>query len=98
MVSNIIRVSPFVYRLKNLKRHLPISGQEGLRELRKIAIRFEEKVYTTATSQSDYLQKISLKMFTMETKFQNPIGNALPSNSAPQMQVSTSKNYVHGFF
>ncbi|KAK7858274.1 mediator of rna polymerase ii transcription subunit 15a, partial [Quercus suber] len=68
MVSNIIRVSPFVYRMETLKRHLPVSGQEGLHELRKIAIRFEEKIYTAATSQSDYLRKISLKMLTMETK------------------------------
>ncbi|KAI5593552.1 hypothetical protein BDE02_03G021300 [Populus trichocarpa] len=45
-----------------LKRHLPFSGQEGLQELKKIAVRFEEKVYTAATSQSDYLRKISLKM------------------------------------
>uniref|UniRef100_A0A7N2LN13 Mediator complex subunit 15 KIX domain-containing protein n=1 Tax=Quercus lobata TaxID=97700 RepID=A0A7N2LN13_QUELO len=68
--------------METLKRHLPVSGQEGLHELRKIAIRFEEKIYTAATSQSDYLQKISLKMLTMEPKPQNPIGNALPSNSA----------------
>ncbi|KAK7858273.1 mediator of rna polymerase ii transcription subunit 15a, partial [Quercus suber] len=99
MVSNIIRVSPFVYRMETLKRHLPLSGQEGLHELRKIAIKFEEKIYTAATSPSDYLRKISLKMLTMETKSQNSIGNALPSNSAgisPQMQVRTSKNFVLG--
>ena len=72
-----------MYRLETLKRHLPVSGQEGLHLLRKIVIRFEENIYTSATSQSDYLRKISLKMLTMETKSQNPIG--------------TSKNYVHGF-
>ena len=82
MVSNIIWVSPFVYRMETFKRCLPVSGQEGLHELRKIAIKFEEKIYTAATSQSDYLRQISLKMLTMETKSQNPIGNALPSNSA----------------
>ena len=71
-----------MYRLETLKRHLPVSGQEGLHELGKIAIRFEEKIYIAATSQSDYLRKLSLKMLTMETKSQNPIGNALPSNSA----------------
>ncbi|KAJ6296530.1 hypothetical protein OIU78_022280 [Salix suchowensis] len=62
-----------------LKRHLPFSGQEGLQELKKIAVRFEEKIYTAATNQSDYLRKISLKMLTMETKSQNTIpttGNA----------------------
>ncbi|CBI40658.3 unnamed protein product, partial [Vitis vinifera] len=60
--------------MDTLKRHLPVSGQEGLRELRKIAVRFEEKIYTAATSQSDYLQKISLKILTMETK--NSAGNS----------------------
>ena len=69
MVSNIIRVSPFVYRMETLKRHLPVSGQEGLHELGKIAIRFEEKIYIAATSQSDYLRKISLKMLTLEMSF-----------------------------
>ncbi|XP_030971388.1 mediator of RNA polymerase II transcription subunit 15a-like isoform X2 [Quercus lobata] len=57
--------------LETLKRHLPVSGQEGLHVLRKIVIRFEENIYTSATSQSDYLRKISLKMLTMETKSQN---------------------------
>eukprot|EP00261_Vitis_vinifera_P031993 XP_019073236.1 PREDICTED: mediator of RNA polymerase II transcription subunit 15a isoform X2 [Vitis vinifera] len=55
--------------MDTLKRHLPVSGQEGLRELRKIAVRFEEKIYTAATS-----QKISLKILTMETK--NSAGNS----------------------
>ncbi|KAF8009826.1 hypothetical protein BT93_J0729 [Corymbia citriodora subsp. variegata] len=68
--------------METLKRHLPVSGPEGLQELKKIAVRFEEKIYTAATSQSDYLRKISLKMLTMETKSQNTIPNALPSNSA----------------
>ncbi|CBI23426.3 unnamed protein product, partial [Vitis vinifera] len=40
--------------MDTLKRHLPISGLEGLHELRKIVERFEEKIYSTATSQSDY--------------------------------------------
>ncbi|XP_039159781.1 mediator of RNA polymerase II transcription subunit 15a isoform X2 [Eucalyptus grandis] len=68
--------------METLKRHLPVSGPEGLQELKKIAVRFEEKIYTAATSQSDYLRKISLKMLTMETKSQNTIPNALPSNPA----------------
>ncbi|XP_041000124.1 mediator of RNA polymerase II transcription subunit 15a-like isoform X3 [Juglans microcarpa x Juglans regia] len=67
--------------MDTLKRHLPVSGQEGLQELRKIAIRFEEKIFTAATSQGDYLRKISLKMLTMETKSQNPPANSLPPNS-----------------
>ncbi|RHN76561.1 putative coactivator CBP, KIX domain-containing protein [Medicago truncatula] len=66
--------------MDTLKRHLPVSGQEGLHELWKIAQRFEEKIYTAATSQSDYLRKISLKMLTMETKSQGTIANNIPPN------------------
>ena len=66
--------------MDTLKKHLPFSGQEGLHELKKIAERFEEKIYTAATSQSGYLRKISLKMLTMETESQNSIPNSLPSN------------------
>ncbi|XP_044486445.1 mediator of RNA polymerase II transcription subunit 15a-like isoform X2 [Mangifera indica] len=67
--------------MDTLKRHLPFSGQEGLNELKKIAERFEEKIYTAATSQSDYLRKISLKMLSMESKSQNPMPNSLPSST-----------------
>ncbi|KAE9463028.1 hypothetical protein C3L33_05062, partial [Rhododendron williamsianum] len=38
-------------RMDTLKRHVPFSGQEGLQELKKIAVRFEEKICTSATSQ-----------------------------------------------
>ncbi|XP_022860704.1 mediator of RNA polymerase II transcription subunit 15a-like isoform X4 [Olea europaea var. sylvestris] len=37
---------------ETLKRHLPFSGEEGLREIKKIAIRFEEKTFASAISQS----------------------------------------------
>uniref|UniRef100_N1QRV1 Mediator complex subunit 15 KIX domain-containing protein n=1 Tax=Aegilops tauschii TaxID=37682 RepID=N1QRV1_AEGTA len=59
-----------------LKKHLPVSVPEGLNELQIIAVRFEDKIYTAATSQSDYLRKISLKMLSMETKTQQAPGNA----------------------
>ncbi|XP_024996517.1 mediator of RNA polymerase II transcription subunit 15a isoform X1 [Cynara cardunculus var. scolymus] len=65
-----------------LKKHLPFSGDEGLQELQKIAVRFEERIYAVATSQSDYLRQISLKMLTMETRSQNPMPDAIQSNSA----------------
>ncbi|XP_059309147.1 uncharacterized protein LOC132060228 isoform X4 [Lycium ferocissimum] len=58
--------------METLMRHLPVSGQEGVQELKKIAVRFEEKIYTAATSRQDYLRKISIKMLTMETKSRNP--------------------------
>ncbi|CAL5332739.1 unnamed protein product [Camellia sinensis] len=69
-------------RMDTLKRHLPFTGEEGLLELRKIAVRFEEKIYTAATSQSDYLRKISLKMLTMENKHQNFVASSPPLNAA----------------
>ncbi|KAF8009979.1 hypothetical protein BT93_J0838 [Corymbia citriodora subsp. variegata] len=37
--------------METLKRHLPVSGPESLQELKKIAVRIEEKIYTAATSQ-----------------------------------------------
>ncbi|XP_039138383.1 mediator of RNA polymerase II transcription subunit 15a-like [Dioscorea cayenensis subsp. rotundata] len=53
---------------ETLAKHLPISVPEGSAELEKIAVRFEDRIYIAATSQSDYLRKISLKMISMETK------------------------------
>ncbi|XP_057976253.1 mediator of RNA polymerase II transcription subunit 15a-like isoform X6 [Malania oleifera] len=37
--------------MDTLKRHLPFSGQDGLHEVRKIAVRFEEKIYSAAIDQ-----------------------------------------------
>ncbi|OAY36943.1 mediator of RNA polymerase II transcription subunit 15a [Manihot esculenta] len=67
--------------METLKRQLPFSGQDGLEELKIIAVRFEEKIYAAATSQSDYLRKISLKMLTLESKSQKPVPNPLPPNA-----------------
>ncbi|XP_037491897.1 mediator of RNA polymerase II transcription subunit 15a isoform X2 [Jatropha curcas] len=64
--------------VETLKKHLPYSGLEGLEQLRKIAVRFEDKIYVIAKSQSDYLRKISLKMLSMEAKYQRPMYNSLP--------------------
>lgn len=53
-ISVSFRVSNFDFsniRMDTLKRHLPFSGQEGLQELMKIAVRFEGKIYDAATSQ-----------------------------------------------
>ncbi|KAI4385611.1 hypothetical protein MLD38_003616 [Melastoma candidum] len=68
--------------METLKKHLPVSGPEGLNELKKIAVRFEQKIYHVASSQPDYLRKISLKMLTMESKSQSTIPNPIPSNSS----------------
>ncbi|KAI3906567.1 hypothetical protein MKW98_009475 [Papaver atlanticum] len=41
--------------VETLKRHLPITGSEGLVELDKIAVRFEEKIFDVAASQATLL-------------------------------------------
>ncbi|XVE60442.1 hypothetical protein DITRI_Ditri05aG0128900 [Diplodiscus trichospermus] len=58
-------IMPLICRMDTLKRHLPVYGQEGLDVLRMISVRFEEKNYAIATSQSDYLRRISLKMLSV---------------------------------
>ncbi|TXG72607.1 hypothetical protein EZV62_001186 [Acer yangbiense] len=86
--------------MDTLKRHLPFSGPEGLNELKKIAGRFEEKIYTAATNQSDYLRRISLKMLSMESKSQTTMSNSLQPNSGgtsnkPPDPGSVMQNQVH---
>ncbi|WJX42723.1 hypothetical protein P8452_29922 [Trifolium repens] len=66
--------------MDTLKRHLAVNGSEGLLALQKIAQRFEDRIFSAATSQSDYLRKISLKMLSMDNKSHNTIANNMPSN------------------
>ncbi|XP_042386587.1 mediator of RNA polymerase II transcription subunit 15a-like isoform X2 [Zingiber officinale] len=76
--------------METLKRHLPISAPEGLNELQKIAFRYEDKIYTAAANQSDYLRIISLKMLSLLSKSQhaerpgqiNPSINQNPADPA----------------
>jgi hypothetical protein len=63
--------------MATLKRHLPVPELEGINELQKIAVRFEENIYSAATSEADYLRKISLKMLSMETKTQPGLNPSL---------------------
>lgn len=66
-----------------LKRCLPLGcGEEGLHHLWKIALRFEEKMFTAATSQYDYNWKIASKLLqTMARhRVQDPVANNLPTN------------------
>ena len=39
------------HRMDTLQRHMPLSGQDGMTELLKIAARFEEKIFFAATDQ-----------------------------------------------
>ncbi|KAF8049544.1 hypothetical protein N665_2183s0006 [Sinapis alba] len=58
---------------ETLKKHIPCSSPE---ELRRIAGRFEEKMFSVAVNQTDYLRKIASKILTMETKWQNGAGSS----------------------
>ncbi|XP_071703710.1 uncharacterized protein [Rutidosis leptorrhynchoides] len=51
-------------------------------QLKQIAVKIEEHIYTTATSQSDYIRKISMRTSAAEARPQYPIPNAMQSNSA----------------
>lgn len=74
--------------LDTLKKHLLVSSPEGLLEITSIAVRFEEKVYTAASSQSDYLRKISLKMLTMETSHNTGIVNVVQQrHTGPESEL-----------
>ncbi|KAI0512382.1 hypothetical protein KFK09_013021 [Dendrobium nobile] len=73
--------------MDTLRRHLPVAAPEGMTELKKIAVRFEEKIYAAAVNQSDYLRKISIKMLSMETKTQQ---NA-PMNPQPGVNQNSTE-------
>nr|GMD37627.1 mediator of RNA polymerase II transcription subunit 15A-like isoform X2 [Ipomoea batatas] len=72
--------------METLKKHRHLFGRQARHELRKIAVRFEEKVYTAAVSQSDYLRKISLKMLSVQTKSATLMANSLQSNNTTSAQ------------
>ncbi|XP_048614116.1 mediator of RNA polymerase II transcription subunit 15a-like [Brassica napus] len=63
--------------METIRKQLPYSGPEEIKELRRIASKFEEKIFGCAANQLDYLGKISIKMLTMEiTKWQSAAGSS----------------------
>ncbi|XP_047323091.1 mediator of RNA polymerase II transcription subunit 15a-like [Impatiens glandulifera] len=74
--------------IDNLKKHVSYPGQENFPGMEQLAVKFEEKTYVAATSQEDYLRKISMKMMSMETKSQNIVANSLPPNSSSGSKTS----------
>ncbi|XP_057852900.2 mediator of RNA polymerase II transcription subunit 15a isoform X2 [Cryptomeria japonica] len=72
--------------MDTLQKHMPDRGPEGMDDLKKIALRFEEKIYSAAADQQDYLRRISTKMISLETKSQVSQGNTLPIISAGSSQ------------
>ncbi|KAJ3693120.1 hypothetical protein LUZ60_012215 [Juncus effusus] len=72
--------------METLKRHLPVPAPEGLNELQKLAVHLEEEIYSAATSQPDYLRKISLKMLSIETRTQGPQINPASNPNLQNLQ------------
>ncbi|CAK8535635.1 unnamed protein product [Lathyrus sativus] len=82
-----------------LKRHRPVWDQEGLHQLQKIVQMFEEKNFIAATSESDYLRKITIKMFVMETKSPGCMVNSIRSsldNITSSLEMLTLETKPHG--
>jgi hypothetical protein len=67
-----------------LQRHC--AGPDSRNELKKIALRFEDKVYTNSANQQDYLRRISLKMLSLESKANTPLGNYFPGSCSGNHQ------------
>ncbi|MED6208255.1 hypothetical protein PIB30_043376 [Stylosanthes scabra] len=69
--------------LKEVRIYYPLFPKKTIHkgsQLRRIAQCFEEKIFTIASNQSDYLRKISLKMLTIETRYRHshgPLSNQL---------------------
>ncbi|XP_047072109.1 mediator of RNA polymerase II transcription subunit 15a-like [Lolium rigidum] len=76
MHPQFIHILRYTCRLKTLQKYLPMTKPDEMDELYKISVRFEERIYTAATSQPDYMRKISLKMLSMEMKTQPAPANA----------------------
>ncbi|XP_010532105.1 PREDICTED: mediator of RNA polymerase II transcription subunit 15a isoform X1 [Tarenaya hassleriana] len=58
-----------------------ISFSVPVNELRRIAARFEERVYRNAVDQIDYLRIIATRMVIMETKYLSSADSCAPSKS-----------------
>ena len=82
--------------IETLKTRLTLPAPEDLNQLREIVVRYEKRIYTEATNQSDYLPKISLKMLSMEKKRQQVSRNARlisdqNNSSKPHTQASQKR-------
>nr|KAJ0199535.1 hypothetical protein LSAT_V11C600305210 [Lactuca sativa] len=85
----------YLSRMDTLKKHHPSWALEKPQEIKSIAQRLEEKIYTTTTSQSDYVRKISMKLLTMESRSANLVPNSLQCNSVSS-SVNPSNPGSHG--
>ncbi|XP_057845510.2 mediator of RNA polymerase II transcription subunit 15a [Cryptomeria japonica] len=75
--------------MDTLQRHMPFTGPDGTNELKKIAVRFEDKVFAAAVDQEDYLRKISLKMLSLRNHVSRD-GNFFSANQLATTTVESN--------
>ncbi|CAN1192299.1 Ras-related protein RABA4d [Linum perenne] len=68
--------------MDSLRMHLGVLDEQILQELKRIAVKFEERNYTAANGHVDYLRKISLKMLKLEGEFKNSLPDSSAAKSA----------------
>eukprot|EP00850_Spirogloea_muscicola_P022153 SM000279S10399 [mRNA] locus=s279:66256:67936:- [translate_table: standard] len=71
-----------------LQKAAPTNGQDGMSDLLKLACKFEQRTFSVATDQSDYLRKISVKMLSLENKV--PPGPAQMQGGQGQVELGAS--------
>eukprot|EP00850_Spirogloea_muscicola_P016191 SM000130S27078 [mRNA] locus=s130:77258:82810:+ [translate_table: standard] len=71
-----------------LQKAAPTNGQDGMSDLLKLACKFEQRTFSVATDQSDYLRKISVKMLSLENKV--PPGPAQVQGGQGQVELGAS--------
>eukprot|EP00850_Spirogloea_muscicola_P012696 SM000083S22743 [mRNA] locus=s83:207396:209514:+ [translate_table: standard] len=71
-----------------LQKAAPSNGQDGMSDLLKLACKFEQRTFSVATDQSDYLRKISVKMLSLENKV--PPGPAQVQGGQGQVELGAS--------
>ncbi|XP_076921146.1 mediator of RNA polymerase II transcription subunit 15a-like [Bidens hawaiensis] len=76
LVSPETRHKIVIKIMDDLKKHVQFSGQEKLHELKDIALRIEDKIYTAATNYDDYMRKISSKLLSLQNRFANHMSNS----------------------
>ncbi|KAK2639116.1 hypothetical protein Ddye_026911 [Dipteronia dyeriana] len=72
---------------ETLEWYCPFSDPASLDVLKQMAIRFEEKIFTSATSKSDYSRKISLKILALDLPRAN---GSVPFDDVDDCSSSTS--------
>lgn len=80
--------------MDTLQRHMPTTGPDGTNELRKIAVRFEDKIFKVTGNQQEYLRKISFKMRALESRANERFGNRIPGSSFGNNQRPLNLGFI----